>query len=96
MKENDLCEFIRGAIREELTKLIPSISPVFIENFTQNEAAKYLRRSPRTLEKWRVTGDGPPFCRAGSSVLYRRADVDNWLANQTRISTSAPSQEVVR
>ena len=32
---------------------------------TTEEAAKYLRLSPRTLERYRVTGEGPRFLKVG-------------------------------
>ena len=38
----------------------------------------------RTTARWRVEGNGPAFIRAGGRrVLYRRSDVDIWLARQT-------------
>jgi len=39
---------------------------------------------PRTSQRWRVTGDGPPFVRLGPRrVAYRVADVEEWLAQRT-------------
>ena len=32
---------------------------------TERETAKLLRVSARTLQRWRLTGDGPPFCAFG-------------------------------
>ena len=43
------------------------------------EAAAYLHLSPRTLERYRVTGEGPRFLKLGRRVLYRRADLDTWI-----------------
>ena len=37
---------------------------------TTNEAAKYVRLSPRTLERYRVTGEGAPFLKIGRLVFY--------------------------
>jgi predicted DNA-binding transcriptional regulator AlpA len=54
----------------------------------QQEAAARLRLSERTLERSRVTGDGPPFVKAGRRVLYRPADLDEWIAARVRTSTS--------
>jgi len=54
----------------------------------QREAAAFLRLSERTLERMRVTGDGPPFVKAGHRVLYRQADLDEWVAARVRTSTS--------
>lgn len=32
-----------------------------------------------TLRKWRCTGRGPVFVKAGRSVRYRPEDVEAWL-----------------
>jgi excisionase family DNA binding protein len=55
---------------------------------TQSEAADYLRLSKRSLERWRVTGDGPAYCKAGRRVLYREADLEAWIASRVVHSTS--------
>ena len=52
------------------------------------EAAKVSRLSVPTLERLRLKGDGPPFIKAGKSVIYRRADLDAWLASRLVRSTS--------
>jgi hypothetical protein len=56
------------------------------------EAAQYLHASPRTLERWRVDGDGPPYIKLGpglrAKVLYRLSDLDAWLARFRYNSTS--------
>ena len=36
-----------------------------------------------TLEKWRMTGDGPPFIKVGRRVFYRRRDFEAWLTART-------------
>jgi hypothetical protein len=39
---------------------------------------------PRTAQRWRATGDGPPFVRLGRRrVVYRVADIERWLAART-------------
>jgi hypothetical protein len=39
---------------------------------------------PRTAQRWRQSGDGPPFVRLGKRrVVYRVADVERWLAERT-------------
>jgi hypothetical protein len=57
---------------------------------TQREAASVLRLSERTLERSRVTGFGPPFCKLGRRVLYRQDDLDRWIAARVVPSTSVP------
>jgi len=45
-----------------------------------------------TLEKLRVTGDGPPYLKIGRTVVYDAADLDEWLATKRRNSTSDVEQ----
>lgn len=52
------------------------------------EAAGYVRLGVPTLERLRLTGDGPPFIKAGKSVRYRKADLDAWLESRLVRSTS--------
>ena len=55
---------------------------------TTGEAARYLALSPRTLKRYRVTGDGPVFHRFGGRVRYRRDRLDAWAAERERTSTA--------
>jgi predicted DNA-binding transcriptional regulator AlpA len=53
------------------------------------QAADYLGLSPSTLEKFRLTGNGPPYLKAGPKiVVYRQEDLDAWLEGNRRRSTS--------
>ncbi len=47
-----------------------------------------LSISERTLERWRIEGTGPVYIKAGRRVLYRRDDIEQWLAAGARSSTS--------
>jgi hypothetical protein len=39
---------------------------------------------PRTAQRWRAEGGGPPFIRLGKRrVAYRVADVEAWLTERT-------------
>jgi len=40
--------------------------------------------SRSTLQSWRYTGRGPRFIKLGRMVRYRNADVDAYLAANTR------------
>ena len=55
---------------------------------TQREAADLLRLSERTLERLRVTGTGPVYVKANRRVLYREADLEEWIAKRVVGSTS--------
>lgn len=47
------------------------------------DAATYLNLSPGTLEVWRSLGKGPRYCKVGRRVVYRREDLDSFLASRT-------------
>lgn len=55
---------------------------------TQTEASEYLRISGRTLERWRVTGDGPAYLKLGRRVLYSKQHLEEWMAERVVNSTS--------
>jgi hypothetical protein len=51
---------------------------------TEAEAAALLRVGRRSLERWRVSGDGPLWVRAGlRRVLYPRAALFAWAEART-------------
>ncbi len=52
------------------------------------EAASHLGLSPRTLEKFRVTGNGPEFYKFGRRCLYSFDELDKWVESRKRKSTS--------
>ena len=53
------------------------------------DAALTLQHSERTLERWRLSGEGPQFVKAGRRVLYRECDLEAWLAAHVVPNTSA-------
>ncbi len=58
------------------------------ELLNTEQAAEWLRLSPRTLEKFRVQGTGPKFCKLGRLVFYSPELLDSWVASKIRKSTS--------
>jgi hypothetical protein len=56
-------------------------------------AAAYCGVSARMLEKLRVNGGGPIFYKIGRAVTYDFKDLDNWLADKRRRSTSDLGRE---
>lgn len=52
------------------------------------QAAAFTCLGVQTLAKLRVYGGGPTYVKAGRKVLYRRIDLDRWLASKLRSSTS--------
>lgn len=55
------------------------------------EAARYVRLGKPTLDRFRLTGEGPRFAKLGGAVRYRRADLDDWIESRLVASTSANS-----
>lgn len=52
------------------------------------EAASFVRLSAVTMERLRIKGDGPPYCKLGKAVRYRKSDLNDWLASRLTRSTS--------
>lgn len=46
---------------------------------TTIEAADYLTLGKTTLERWRLTGQGPRFAKMGDAVRYRQEDLDAFV-----------------
>ena len=59
-----------GAASEEPA---PTARAKYLNN---REAAEYLGLSVRTMNRYRVTGDGLPYYRLGGRVRYVRAELD--------------------
>jgi predicted DNA-binding transcriptional regulator AlpA len=58
------------------------------ELLSQKQAARLLGLSVRTLERHRVWGTGPRFCRVGRLIRYRPCDIEAWIAQSLRASTA--------
>lgn len=54
---------------------------------TTQEAAALLSLSARTLETWRITGNGPRYLKLGRSVRYSRTELENFQQESTRRHT---------
>lgn len=63
---------------------------LYRHHFSQAELAKRWRLSPRTLERWRWTRDGPCYLKIGARVIYRIEDIEAFEAARLR------STDVVR
>jgi len=50
------------------------------EYLTTVEAAARLKRSPKTLEYWRLVGYGPPYYRQRRAIRYLLSEVFAWGA----------------
>jgi hypothetical protein len=51
---------------------------------TEAEFATQYHLGRRTVQRWRLTGDGPAWCRLGRRrILYRLGDIEAWAAART-------------
>jgi len=55
---------------------------------TTQEAARYLKLRPNTLEKMRVYGGGPQYRKHGRHVRYHINDLIAWSDMRKKDSTS--------
>jgi predicted DNA-binding transcriptional regulator AlpA len=55
---------------------------------TRREAGKYLKLGESTLAKLFVSGDGPEAVKVGRSIRYLTADLDHWMIQRRRKSSS--------
>lgn len=62
----------------------------------EDAAAEALNVSERTLQRWRVEGKGPDFVKLGGRVGYTPEALRDFVAKQTRTSTSESTSAVGR
>lgn len=60
------------------------------------DAAAYCGSSASTFEKLRLSGGGPRYVKLGRRVVYDPADLDAWLSENRRRSTSDVEGEGAR
>lgn len=58
--------------------------------FTTVQAANFLGLKKSTLDCWRVRGQGPRFKKFGAAVRYALADLERYVEQSSRTSTSDP------
>lgn len=51
---------------------------------TETELEAKLGVDIRTIQRWRLTGEGPPYVKVGRGVRYRPEAVERWLDENTR------------
>ena len=61
-----------GDLQDNTTTTLPRL-------ITTVEVARLLRVSPRTLQRWRWTGSGPPYLKIGARVRYTRPAIEAYV-----------------
>jgi predicted DNA-binding transcriptional regulator AlpA len=69
-----------------------SSSQTFLQT---KEVAQLLGISKSTVEKHRCHGTGPKYSKLGRKVVYAPADVNEWIRQNARRSTSGPSTPII-
>jgi hypothetical protein len=64
----------------------------FEEFLLEDESARLLRLSPRTMQRHRQAGTGPPYRRLGGLVVYARTELLEWADSCRWLSTAAPAR----
>jgi predicted site-specific integrase-resolvase len=59
-----------------------------VRHLTQHELARRWALSPRTLERWRWTGEGPRFLKLNGKIAYREADVQAFEDDRVKDKTA--------
>jgi excisionase family DNA binding protein len=49
--------------------------------------AAYLDKPKQTIYDWRYRGIGPPAYKVGTTLRWRKSEVDQWLAGQRQQPT---------
>ncbi|GAB5501166.1 MAG: hypothetical protein PsegKO_34770 [Pseudohongiellaceae bacterium] len=62
-----------------------------VTHLTPADLARRWRVSPRTLERWRWTGEGPRYCKPVGRILYRLEDIEAFELSQMRDCTAQNS-----
>lgn len=65
-----------------------------VTHLNQVELAARWKISPRTLERWRWTGEGPAFIKIGGRVVYRLEEVEAY--ENTRHCSSTADKPAVK
>ena len=61
-------------------------------HLSQTELANRWRMSPRTLERWRFTGEGPRFMKIGGRVVYRLEDIESFERQTLQSATGCKGE----
>ena len=85
-------------IRQEATSTAQSCGPVQEGRQKQvldiNDAAELIGVTVACMRKWKREKRGPTYFQAGRLIRYRRADVENWIGQNT--VSHRPSQQPTR
>jgi predicted DNA-binding transcriptional regulator AlpA len=79
-------------MRDTIAQTQDAFSGIFID---ECKVAELLCQSVRTIQKWRVTGNGPGFYKLGRSVRYQLDEVVAWAEARRKAHTSQSNHDPV-
>ena len=91
-----------AALLETLSPILEKPVPIDLDSLPNSKLidetmlADWLGESVSSLQKWRVSGNGPKFVKNPKSVRYRVGDVRDWIAHNTVQSTSEATTRLSR
>jgi predicted site-specific integrase-resolvase len=62
-----------------------------VRHLNQHQLARRWCMSPRTLERWRWTGEGPRYLKLGGRIVYREDDIEAYEAVRLQARTTEPA-----
>ena len=77
---------------------MPNLETVVIKQLrllTEGEVANVIGVRPKTLQKWRAAGEGPPHIKVGKRLIkYRPGDVAIWMQeHSSQPDSSSPFRD---
>ena len=70
---------------------VPPVPDTILRHLNQRDLADRWRMSVRTLERWRLSRQGPPFLKLGGRVVYRIVDIEAFEAAQLEATSTSVS-----
>ena len=77
---------------------MPNLETIVVKQLrllTPGEVASILGIKPKTVDKWRAEGSGPPWIRAGKKLIrYPPDELILWIRQHRQPDSSSPTQGV--
>ena len=68
--------------------LAPPTTGPASELIDPKQASQISKLAVQTLAIYRIRGTGPAYVKLGSRIFYRRDELESWIAQHRRTSTS--------
>lgn len=76
--QEQLAEIVGNAVRAVVPEIQKGRTETLRPEEVENEYSGIF--TARTLERWRQNGNGPVYSFVGNKVVYRRADLEAFIA----------------